>query len=124
MSAVFLFAACATRHIEVTSEPAGATVFLNDVEIGRTPTRTRFTYYGVYDVLLVKDGYEPLRTHARARAPLHEYPPVDLAAAAWPGGTDSVVRWQFTLEPALETTLKPEDLDAALLDRARALRAE
>ncbi len=114
---------CMTRTIEITSEPSGALVTLNGVEVGRTPVRADFTYYGVYDVLLTREGCEPLRTKARARAPVYELPPLDLAANAVPGATNTV-RWHFTLGEALETREPREAMEQGLLERARALRAK
>jgi hypothetical protein len=121
--ALGVLAGCMTRTIEITSEPSGALVTLNDVEVGRTPVRAEFTYYGVYDVLLTREGYEPLRTSARARAPVYELPPVDLAANAIPGATHTV-RWHFVLEEALESRGDRAAMERDLLERARALRAK
>ncbi len=108
-------AGCLERRVSITSDPPGATVVVNDVELGRTPLEAGFTHYGVYDVRVEKEGFEPLRTAARARAPLHEYPPLDLAATAFPVTCSTIVPWSFTLTPA-------SDGDAGLLDRARGLR--
>jgi hypothetical protein len=47
---------CIRRSITITSQPAGALVWLNDEEIGRTPVTVPFTYYGVYDVRLEHEG--------------------------------------------------------------------
>lgn len=118
----FFLTGCATRTIEVTSEPAGATVIANDVELGRTPLTADFTYYGSYDVLVSKAGYEPLRVTASARAPFYEYPPADLLAA--PLSPHTTVRWHFTLSPSLESTQTKDQLEQGLIDRARALRGD
>lgn len=114
---------CLSRKVSITSEPRGATVWMNDVEIGRTPVEAEFAYYGTYDLLLQLEGHEPLRTRASARAPIYEYPPFDLAANAVPGA-ESVVRWHFTLTPSLESTLSKEQLERGMIERARALRME
>ena len=106
------------RLIHITSEPSGALVHLNDIEVGRTPVEVAFTFYGVYDVRLEADGYEPLWTGQRARAPWWEAPGPDLFAALVP--TRSHLHWHFELEPAVA----PADADVdALVDRARQLRA-
>ncbi len=112
---------CAQRRILVTSEPPGARVSINDVDVGVTPLETSFTYYGVYDVRLDKDGFEPLRTRADAHAPIFEYPPIDFAAQAIPA--DTIVRWNFILTPALERTLDPRAFEDELHRRAAALRS-
>lgn len=113
---------CMQRSLEITSEPEGATVYLNDVEVGRTPLEVGFTYYGEYDVLLMKDGYEPLRTRADAVAPVYEHPPLDLAAEAMPWGVRTRVPWHFVMTPLPATAEEKAAAEAALLDRARATR--
>ena len=106
---------CVERRIFITSEPPGALVTLNDVEVGRTPLEVDFVWHGEYDVLLTLEGYEPLRTTARADAPIYEWPGIDLLAAAVPVTFRNHVRWAFEL--------RPEDRDReALLERARDLR--
>ncbi len=88
---------CLERRIQVTSEPPGATVWLNDVEVGRTPLKTGFKYYGTYDVRVRKDGYEPIWTPRTANTPLWEVPPIDLAATALPVRIEREVAWHFDL---------------------------
>ncbi len=107
---------CLERRLHITSEPPGALVHLNDVEVGRTPCEVDFEFYGVYDVRLTLDGYEPLMTSAEAKVAAHELPVIDLAALLLPVKFKNDVRWNFTLSRA------DEDTDA-LLERARALRA-
>lgn len=119
-----VLAGCLERRVAVTSEPPGALVTINDVEIGRTPVEADFTYYGDYDVRLDLDGYEPLRTRARASTPIYEYPPFDLAATAVPARIEHVTRWHFKLEKSLEDTQAPAEFERGLLDRARSLRGQ
>jgi hypothetical protein len=111
---------CLERTIHVTSDPPGALVYLNDVEIGRTPVETSFLYFGTYDVRLRLDGYEPIVTSKRAKAPIYEMPGPDLLASAWPGRISTDIRWHFDLTPA---PTGPE-AEADLLDRARSLRQQ
>jgi len=107
---------CVERTIFITSDPPGALVHLNDVEVGVTPVEVGFTWYGVYDVRVEKDGYEPLMTSARARAPFWEAPGIDLIAAMAPGHRQRAVRWSFTLT-------KADDDPDAVVERARSMRA-
>ena len=97
---------------------AGALVFLNDVEIGTTPVEADFSYYGTYDVRLTKPGFEPLLTKAEARAPLYEYPPVDLAASALPR-IETKIRWHFVMQRSLEAEQEPEAFTRDLIERAK-----
>lgn len=122
LGAMACLGGCMQRSLEITSEPAGATVYLNDVEVGRTPLEVGFTYYGEYDVLLVKDGFEPLRTRADAVAPIYEHPPLDLAAEAMPWGVRTRVPWHFVMTPMPATAEEKAAAEAALLERARATR--
>ncbi len=116
-------AGCMKRRLVVTSDPPGALVTINDAEAGLTPLEADFRYYGEYDVSLTKDGYEPLRTRASARAPVYEYPPLDLAASAMPWGVDTSVRWHFKLSPAREGAEDEASLREGMMDRAREVRS-
>lgn len=109
---------CLTRRITVTSNPAGATVWLNDAEVGRTPLSTDFTYYGDYDVRVKLEGYEPINQRMTAQAPLHEIPPFDLMAEAMPTKIDHEVKWHFDLVPSLESSMPREQYEKELLERA------
>lgn len=115
---------CMSRRIEITSEPPGALVWVNDVEIGRTPCETDFTYYGWYDVRLRLEGYEPLVTQAEASQPIYEMPPVDLFATVSPVPIETEIAWHFVMEPAKERSQTPEELKAGLFERAAELRRQ
>jgi len=115
--------ACVQRKIRVTSTPPGARVLLNDQEIGRTPVETRFTFYGGYDIQLIKPGFEHLHELKQAKAPLHEYPVIDLAATAVPADINHTIEWHFDLTPVAES-LDPEAAREDLLNRAEDLREQ
>ncbi|MFP4052617.1 MAG: PEGA domain-containing protein [Phycisphaerae bacterium] len=84
MLAAVLLTGCVEREMLVTSEPAGAIVYISDVEVGRTPVKVNFTWYGDYDIMLRKDGFETLKTHANLTPPIYELPPLDLLSAIAP----------------------------------------
>lgn len=113
---------CAQRRIAVTSTPPGARVWLNDQEIGRTPTEARFAFYGKYDLRLELAGYEPYHDIRSANAPIHEYPGPDLVAAAVPAEIDHTVRWHADLVPTPETSMDADAARTGLVDRAAQLR--
>lgn len=117
-----LLPACVSRKIRITSEPAGATVWLNDVEIGQTPAEADFLFYGRYDIRLELDGHEPLWTNRKANSPIYEWPGIDLVAEALPFRFENTVEWHFVLEPALESAADPETVRADLIRRAAELR--
>lgn len=115
---------CLQRYIVVTSEPAGALVELNGVEVGRTPTRTAFTYYGDYDLRLRLDGHQPVHDQIQAKAPWYEWPGLDILASLWPGEIVTTVEKHVPLTPSPEAALGPEAAAAELLDRAATMRAD
>lgn len=114
--ALSLLSGCLSRHLSITSEPSGARVILNDVEIGRTPVKADFTHFGDYDVRLERDGFEPLSTHKRAWAPWYEYPPIDLIVTMLPVPVETKIAWHFELEP------RTGEGDVGVEGRARELR--
>lgn len=124
MMAGALLAGCVERRLEITSDPPGALVWVNDAQLGRTPLESSFLFHGHYDVRVELEGYETLRASALAKAPFYEYPPLDLAAEAIPARLENVQRWHFVLEPVAESLLPRDQAEAALLDRAGAMRAE
>lgn len=115
--ALLALVGCVDRRLNITSEPPGARVWLNDTEVGVTPVEVNFTYFGVYDVRVRKDGYEPLVTKAEAKAPFHEWPGVDLVFLPMPFTKKTRIDWHFELQPS--------DNDAvAASQRAGELRAQ
>ena len=100
---------CVQRKIKINSQPQGALVYLNDQEVGRTPVEVNFTWYGVYDVRLTKEGYLPLWTTAEAKAPGWETPPIDFFAEVFTDNT-VLIDWEFKLEPYLERPETPDEL--------------
>lgn len=103
LTLLVLAGGCVERVIRISSDPPGARVFLNDEEIGVTPAKTSFLWYGDYDVILRKDGYETLKTHQRIDPPWYEFPPIDLVAECLIATTirDEHVFPTYTLTPAV-----------------------
>lgn len=123
LAAIALLPGCGRqeRIIEVTSTPTGALVWLNDAELGRTPVQAEFLHFGTYDVRLRLEGYEPIVTSREAHTPIHEFPPIDLIAAALPGDRVTRINWHFDLQPLAER-VDPAAAERDLLDRARDFR--
>lgn len=111
-----LLSACTSRTIVVTSEPPGALVTLNGVEVGATPLEVGFRYYGQYDLRLRKDGYQPLAAAPWANAPWYEYPPIDFVLLPFP--IETRVEWHYELEPVSVE----QDAADALIDRGEQMR--
>jgi len=120
--AALVLTGCLERTIRVTSDPPGAIVWLNDTELGRTPVETDFTFFGVYDVRLRLEGYEPVTSSRKAKAPFYEYPGIDLIAEAVPARIPTLIEWHFDLIPLAETRLSKPQAEGELLDRAREMR--
>src|SRR5689334_506012 len=75
---------CVRRTLTVTSDPPGALLYLNGVEVGRTPIERDFIFYGTYDVALRKEGYETLKTKGKVIAPWWQWVPIDFPAEFLP----------------------------------------
>jgi hypothetical protein len=106
------------RTLVIESEPAGALVYLNGEEVGRTPMEYDFVWYGDYGVTLRKEGYETLNTNRNLKAPVHMWIPFDLVTEMV-GGTDRQV-WRFDLAQTPETSADAQ----ALFSRAAELQGE
>ena len=113
-----LSAGCVRRTLEIRSDPPGAIVSLNGMEVGSTPLRREFTWYGTYDVELRKPGYETLKTTGKVIAPWWQWIPIDLFAELFP--LHDHRRLAYTLQPTSDADVDP----AQMLDRAADLRRQ
>lgn len=75
---------CVQRQLTVRSNPPGALLYLNGVEIGRTPLTRDFVWYGTYEVELRKPGYQTLKTTGEVKAPWWQWVPIDFFAELLP----------------------------------------
>lgn len=118
-AAVFV-GGCVQRRLTVVSDPPGATVTMNEHEIGRTPFTTDFVYYGVYDVQVRKEGYQTINKPQPLHAPWWAVPPLDLLAELMPWHPTDRRTLKFTLTP-----LQIEDTDTNnLISRASILQLQ
>ena len=101
---------CVHRTLEVESNPPGALVYLNGEEVGRTPMRKEFLWYGTYDVQLRKEGYETLSAEEKVWAPWWQWPPFDLFAELFPVTDRKQLSYQ--LSPMTETQEDPAEMVA------------
>jgi hypothetical protein len=99
---------CAHRTLQIDSDPQGALVYLNGEEVGRTPMRKEFLWYGTYDVQLRKEGYETLSRKEKVWAPWWQWPPIDLFAEALPLEDNHVAR--YTMKPMTAQTTDPQQV--------------
>ena len=66
---VSLGSGCVERTMKIQTDPPGALVVVNDEEVGLSPVKFSFLWYGDYEIILRRVGYETLRTHYRVEAP-------------------------------------------------------
>ena len=110
---------CVRRTLTIRTEPAGALVYLNDEEVGRSPVATDFLWYGDYDIVIRKEGCDTLHTHAQITAPWYQIPPIDFfAEVLYPGKIHDT--------HVLHYTLAAEQLPGRdeLIEQAEALRGD
>lgn len=101
---------CVEREFHITSEPSGALVYVSDRPVGRTPVVVPFTWYGDYDVILRRDGYETLKTHAEINPPIYEWPGLDLLSeiAPWTYHDRRYLHYELSeyVEPNADTLIR------------------
>lgn len=101
------------RKLTLTSEPAGALVYMNEKEIGRTPLQTDFIWYGKYDVQVRKEGYQTFDHPQTLKAPWWQIPPIDLFAELMPWHPTDRQALHFKLTPRPATEPSPDELVSA-----------
>ena len=101
----------------IRSNPPGATVYVDDYEIGTTPVATGFTYYGTRKIRIAKDGYETLTVMQPMSLPWYQIPPLDFV-------TENFVPGELRDFRCLSFNLRPQQVvpSVQLLDRAEQLR--
>ncbi len=106
---------CVERTLVIESDPSGAEVRLNGAIVGKTPVTVPFRHYGVYDVEVRKDGFEPVREAAPVLAPWWARFPLGIfTELLWPGRIQDMHYLRYDLAP-------PAMPDRAkLLERAEA----
>ncbi|MDW8261495.1 MAG: PEGA domain-containing protein [Phycisphaerales bacterium] len=115
---LLLTAGCVQRSLSIDSDPPGALVYLNGQEAGRTPFVKDFTWYGTYEVVVRKEGFQTLRIREPVIAPWWQWPPFDLFAELFPLKDERTLK--YTLAPAADATI---DLDA-ILSRSQELQGK
>jgi hypothetical protein len=112
-----LLAGCVDRRFIIESDPPGAFVYQEGKFLGATPVDVPFTYYGKYDFMLVKDGFETLRVSTRATPPWYERFPLDFFSEnLWPFHIHDIRPVRFELK------LMPQTNTVELLNQAHQLR--
>ncbi len=91
---------CVERKLTINTEPQGASVILNDEDIGESPTTVNFDWYGDYNIRISKEGYETLKTHRELKGPWYDGFPFDFfAQIVNPNRIVDSYEWTFELSP-------------------------
>ncbi len=108
---------CVSRVMHVRSDPAGAAVWMNDRQVGRTPFDKEFLWYGDYDVVARAEGYQTLKATREVTAPWWQWVPFDLLTDFLPVRDDETIELkmkpQGTPDPAA-TLVRGEQLKLQL----------
>lgn len=107
----------------IVTDPPGAAVIVNGKEVGAAPVDVPsklFTYYGDYDITLLRDGYEPALIRQSVPAPWYQCFPLDFVS-------ENLIPWHihdrrvftYQLQPALVVPAE-NLLERATLQRERA----
>ena len=65
------------RRLTIRTDPPGATVWVNDQEIGRTPISHNVTYSGTYKIRLAMEGKKTKTVMYAVKTPWYLWPGVD-----------------------------------------------
>ena len=118
---MLLTTGCVERTWTIKSEPSGALVYVSGVEKGRTPVTLNFTYYGTYEVILRKEGYQTLKEDIEINAPWYQAPVIDFFTEISPKKYEDKRMTMHILRKKRPPT--PEEIQA-LKDRADRIRQE
>ncbi len=122
LGALLILGGCVERIMKIDSHPRGARVVVNDREVGVTPVKFSFLWYGDYDIILRREGFQTLKTNHRVNAPWYQYPPIDLIAECLILATikDEHVLPTYQLEP-VPTAAISDVVERAVQTREQAL---
>ncbi len=114
-----MLSGCVQRRMTISSNPPGAIVKVDDVEIGRTPVSTSFVYYGTRKIQLSKAGFETLTVLQPVPTPWYQWPGIDFFSEHFaPGKINDDRLFSYNMEPAVAVPTYQ------LLERAQELRQE
>ncbi|MDE0959173.1 MAG: PEGA domain-containing protein [Planctomycetota bacterium] len=123
-SALFILPGCVERSLSIRTDPPGARVFVDGVDVGEAPVSLPFSHYGTRDVLvrMEEDDQRGVRSLAPQQRRVHLSPPW---YQRFPIDIVSEVLWPGTIQIAYDElfVLEPQDLDA-LSERFRATARE
>ena len=103
----------------IRTEPPGALVKLNGKRLGFSPVSTDFTFYGTYEIELIKDGYESQTILQKVAPPWYQRFPIDFVS-------DNFSPFHITNRHEFSWKLKKKEIVPTdnLLNRADQLRSD
>ena len=107
------------RRLTIRTDPPGATVWVNDQEIGRTPISHNITYSGTYKIRLAMEGKKTKTVMYAVKTPWYLWPGVDFIS-------ENLVPGELRDQQICDERLEP-DLVAApeeLFENAAQMRQE
>lgn len=112
-------AGCVSRRLTIRTNPPGALVKLNGKRLGFSPVSTDFTYYGTYEIELIKDGYETETILQTISPPWYQRFPIDFVS-------DNFSPFRVTNRHEYTWPLRPKNIlpTEDLLNRANQLRSD
>jgi hypothetical protein len=99
--ALISLSGCVTRRMTIITDPPGATVYVDDFEVGTTPCSVSYVYYGTRKIVLIKDGFETRTLMQEFPTPWYQYFPVDFV-------TENLIPWEIRDERTVEYKLLPQ----------------
>ena len=96
------------RTITVKSDPPGALIYMNGLEIGRTPVTRDFVWYGTIRREVRKDGYQTIKTASDVNPPWWQIIPFDFFAELVPGHPHDHRGLYYSLKPISSEAADPE----------------
>lgn len=110
---------CVKRRYTIRTDPPGATVIVNNEEIGRTPVSRSFVYYGDRDITLIRDGYKTQRLIQPIKAPWFD----NLLTEVF---TENFIPMTLRDERAFVYKMEPDSVPpySEVLGRAEGLRSQ
>ena len=116
VSTLLMQVGCVKRRMTVRTVPAGATVYIDQQEVGTSPVSVPFTYYGTREFTIEKDGFQTIKQLQRVRPPWYQIPPLDFVSEnLWPRKIRDERIIDFQLQPQLPTDERQLQINAEQL---------
>lgn len=114
---IALTAGCSSKRLVVRTQPEGAFVTVDGYPVGYSPVATSYVYGGSRDILIEKDGFDPVRQKVDLTNPWFLRPPVSFF-------TENFSPIEIRHQPVLDFQLQPKSRinGEVLLQRANTLR--